>query len=344
MDIQTIWKKADSLRGCLSRLRTTGSRRRYAIDEDPLLVTDPFVSDEAKLLSCKAFRMLPDKTQVFTFPETPLIRTRQGHIMEVVACSVIASEILGLSTDLVRSGAIGHDIGHVPFGHRGEEWMAKAMGRPDFCHEIMGVVICQKIERRGKGLNLTWHTLEAMLRHSGSMARPGMSQEACVLRFADKITYLFHDLNDIVGRMGFPASCDLLDLAATFGNTQRERTTTAIAGLVIESAECGYVSFGESELGRKFHQLRKLMYDEIYPRVTQQDVGPFMEPVLEMLTTLKIGDPFLLLALMTDNDARNLANAQMRDMQAFNKTAISEIVPYLQDIGTVDLCDPDLDW
>jgi hypothetical protein len=247
---------------------------------------------------------------------------------------VIATEILGLNTDLVRSGSIGHDIGHVPFGHRGEEWMAKAMGP----------VICQKIERKGKGLNLTWHTLDAMLRHSGTMARPEMSQEAWVLRFTDKMAYLFADLNDILMRMEYPASHALLDLAATFGKTQRERSISAIAGLVIESAECGRVSFEKSDLGQRFKQLRKLMYEEVYPRVTQQDVGPYMEPVLEMLTTLKIGDPFLILALMTDKDVRSLVNAPMRDMQAFHRTAVNEIVPYLHEIGTVDLCDPDLDW
>ena len=157
MRIESIWKKADSLRGCLSSLKTTESRRRRVPeeDEDPLTVANRFVSDEAKLLSSKAYRVLGDKTQVFTFPKTPLIRTRKTHVMEVAACSAITSELLGLNTDLVRAAAIGHDIGHVPFGHQGEAWMAKAMGRPGFCHEIMGPVIAQKVERKGTGLNLT---------------------------------------------------------------------------------------------------------------------------------------------------------------------------------------------
>jgi dGTPase len=340
---KVIWEKASSLRGCLSSLKTTSSRRRDESDEDPLRVENPFVSDEAKLLSSKTFRVMADKTQVFTFPQHPLIRSRQSHVMEVVAVSVIASEILGLNTNLVRAAAVGHDIGHVPFGHQGEMWMAKAMGQPRFCHEVMGPIIAQKIERKGKGLNLTWNTLEAMMCHSGTMARPGMSQEAWTLRYTDKFTYVFHDFNDAVVRMRYPVSHELLNLANAFGGTQRERTTTAIAGLVVESAECGFVSFERSELGIAFKRLRDLM-NEMYPHVTQQNVGYTMEPTIEFLRMLNIGDPFLLLALMTDRDVANIAAAPMKDMQLFNRTAVSEIAPYLREIGTIDLCDPGLNW
>lgn len=286
--------------------------------------------------------MMADKTQVFTFPQNRLIRSRQAHVLEVVAISVVASDMLGLNTDLVRAAALCHDIGHVPLGHQGESWMAKKMGRP-FCHEVMGPIITQKIERKGKGLNLNWDTLDAGMRHSGNTAREGMSQEAWVLRHTDKFAYIFHDVNDILVRAKYPASRELLDLVNSFGTTQRDRTSTAISGLVVESAEHGRVSFEHSDLGRRFKQLRELMY-EVYPRVTQQNVENTMGPVLDFLEMLKVGDPFLLLALMTDKEAAMIAAAPMKDMQAFNQTAISEIVPHIQDIGSVDLCDPDLDW
>jgi dGTPase len=343
-DIRSIWKEADLLRGCLAHLRQTESRRRYAADdEDPLAVNNPFVSDEARILSSKAFRVLRGKTQVFTFPNSALIRTRLAHTLEVVAVSVITSELLGLNTNLVRAAAIGHDIGHVPLGHQGEMWIVKAMGRPEFCHEVMAPIIAQKIERQGRGLNLTHQTLEAMMRHSGDKATDTMSQEALVLRYTDKITYIFHDVNDIVERMRYPVSDDLRASVNYFGNNQRERTSTAIAGLAVESAECGRVCFQHSELGQKFAHLRDLMY-EVYVRVTQQDVESIMRPVLDFLSMIKVGDPFLLLTLMTDKDVASLAAQPMKDMQAFNHTAISEIVPHLQKIGKVDLCDPDLDW
>jgi dGTP triphosphohydrolase len=221
--------------------------------------------------------------------------------------------------------------------------MAKAMGRPEFCHEVLAPVIAQKIERSGQGLNLTYQTLEAMMRHSGNQATNEMSQEAWVLRYTDKFTYIFHDVNDIVIRMHYPVSGELRELVNDFGDNQRERTSTAIAGLIVESAECGRVSFQNSELGQKFARLRNLMY-EVYVCVTQQDVGSIMQPVLDFLDMLKIGDPFLLLALMTDKDVASLAAEPMKDMRAFNHTSVSEIAPHLQKIGKVDLCNPDLDW
>ena len=342
-DITSIWRKADSLYGCLSHLKTTKGRRRYSEDEDPLKINDCFVADEAKILSSKAFRVLSDKTQVFTLPNNPLVRSRQKHVIEVSAVSVIASEMVGLNTALVRAIAYGHDIGHVPFGHQGESWMAKAMGRPNFCHEVMAPIITQKVERRGQGLNLTHETLEGMMRHSGTTAKEGMSPEAWLLRYTDKFTYIFHDVNDIIGRMRYPVSQELSDLVNFFGDDQRQRTTTAIAGLVIESAEFDRVSFEYSELAQKFKKLRTLMY-EVYPHVTQQDVAETMGSVFEFLEMLRLGDPFLLLALMTDRDVLMIAREKMRDLDLFNKTALNEIVPYLGAIGTIDLCDPDLDW
>ncbi|HEX8931769.1 MAG TPA: HD domain-containing protein, partial [Patescibacteria group bacterium] len=163
---------------------------------------------------------MSDKTQVFTFPNT-LVRNRQKHTFEVAACAMVLAEILGLNTSLTAAAAYGHDIGHVPFGHQGESWMKKAMNRPELCHEIIGVVIAQKIERKGQGLNLTKHTLEAMMGHSGSMSKKSMSQEAWVLRYADKFAYIFHDINDIMGRMKYQAPRELLDLANEFGSNQR---------------------------------------------------------------------------------------------------------------------------
>ena len=136
-NLKALWDKAESLRGCLSNQKTQNGRRR----EESTEVGNPFVNDEAAILESKVWRNLAKKTQVFTLPGNPLIRTRQSHVMEVVAVSIRASELLGLNTGLVRAAAYGHDIGHVPFGHQGETWMAKAMGRPEFCHEVMGVIV-----------------------------------------------------------------------------------------------------------------------------------------------------------------------------------------------------------
>lgn len=340
--IAELWKQVHPLRGCLSHQKTILGRRRLPDIEDPFQIENPFVGDEAKLLSSKAYRTLDSKTQVFTCATNKMIRTRGTHVREVQAVSVIAAELLGLNTDLVRAGAIGHDIGHVPLGHQGEAWIAQQTGLP-FCHEVMGVIIAQRIERKGMGLNLTFETLEAMMRHSGNTAKEGMSPEAWVLRHTDKFAYIFHDVNDIE-RMGYALPEKLMSLVNEFGTTQRMRTSTALAGLVIESAEQGKVSFEKSELGAKFQEIRKLMY-EVYPCVSQQDVSDILGPTVDFLKMLKRGDPFFLLSLMTDHDVLMIKNhTGMRDIDLLNRTAVKEVIPHLASIGPIDLCDPGLGW
>lgn len=337
--------RVKALRGCLSDLKTTKGRRLHPPDEDddPFEVSDPFVGDEAKIMSSKAFRTMKYKTQVLTNPQNPMIRSRHTHVMEVVAVSVITADLLGLNTSLARAIALGHDIGHVPYGHQGEIFMAKAMGKKEFCHERMGPIIAQKIERHGRGLNLTFETLEGMMCHSGKTVREGMTPEAWVVRYADKFAYIFADYNDVVQRMKFHVRPELRDLMDEFGPNQRLRTSTAMGELVIESAECGKVSFEHSECAKNFARLRELMY-EVYVRVTEQNPAPALEPVLDFLRATKLGDPFLLLALMTDRDVTFLAREPMKNVTHLECTALRELIPNLEEIGHVDLCNPCLDW
>lgn len=345
-EIAELVKKANGFGGCMAKLRTMQGRRRKKtandLCEEPLSVKDDFVADEAKLRSSKAYRVQFKKTQVFTLPENPLVRLRGTHVEEVQAISVIASEMLGLNTSLVRAAAVGHDIGHVPLGHQGEEWIAKQMGRK-FCHEAMGVIVAQKIERKGLGLNLCHETLEAMYRHSGQLASEEMTPEAWVVRYCDKFAYIFHDFNDF-HRAGLVPPKDLLDAMNRFGRNQRQRTTTALCGLIVESAEQGRVSFEKSELGREFQNMRKMMY-EIYPRITTQDVDGVLGPVLDFINNMKFPDPFLILALMTDSDVLKIKNhTGIRDINLLKGTTIEEVLPHLNTIGKIDMCDPDLDW
>ncbi|MDB5266473.1 MAG: hypothetical protein JWN89_288 [Parcubacteria group bacterium] len=338
-----VWEEISGLHGCLAHLRTGEGRRQFSSDSDPLTMKNLFVSDEAKITSSKAFRLLRFKTQVLTAPIDPFIRSRETHVMEVVACSVVIAELLGLNIDLVRAIALGHDIGHVPFGHPGEHFLAEAMGRKEFCHEVMGPLIAQKIERQGLGLNLCFETLDGMMRHSGDTAREGMTQEAWVVRWADKIAYLFADYNDISRRMKFPLEQELKALADEFGLDHRERTSTAIAALIVESAACGKVSFENSIWGHKFKKFRSLMMT-VYVRVTQQDLRAMMEPVLEFLTQLKIGDPFLMFALMTDQDVIRLARNPSRNITHLRDTALGERLDYLGEYSHLDICNPYLNW
>lgn len=342
MNAVTINHEVSSLRGCLRNLRMDQSRRVRVEDEDSLQMLDPFASDEAKILSCKAFRLLDSKTQVLTDRGNPFIRTRLSHVMEVVADSVVVSDILGLNTSLVRAIALGHDIGHVPFGHPGEYFLAKHMGKKEFCHEVLGPLVLQKIERKGKGLNLTFDTLEGMMCHSGNKAHPDMSQEAWVVRFMDKVAYLTADYNDMK-RMGYPLPREIHSLMNEFGYTHRERTTTLMCGLLLESCERGHVSFQETEMGHKFVELRRLM-NEVYPRVTQQNLAGTIEPILEFLDGLKIGDAYLLFSLMTDTDVKFLSKESTKNIGHLQQTALAERLEYLPDLPNLDICSPYLNW
>ncbi|MDO8530491.1 MAG: HD domain-containing protein [bacterium] len=350
MTIQAIWEEAKRHVGCLSDLKTKESRRRYPAeeDEDHLFYSCPFIRDETKVCNCKATRGAGGKTQVFSFRKSELIRGRLTHMIEVNGNSVMASDILGLNTNLVRAVALCHDMGHGPLGHPGENWVKKMMGRSDFCHEIMGVVIAQKIERSGKGLNLTWHTLRAIARNSIPVERFGTFSELQLLAFTDAFTYITADANDMEKRGKYTFATELKDLLNLFGSNQRERIDTLIASLVIESAQHGHVSFEHSEPAKKFRLAKDLMYNTVYYRVTEQGVEERMEKAFNRLKRLKIADPFLLLTLMTDNDIRMFTDHPTGDWLAFSATDVAEIVERLPEIerrhGKIDLCDPDLDW
>lgn len=335
---------ANEVAGTLHGHRRTRSRRRDKEDEDKLKMRDPFLSDFYKIISSKAFRLLSHKTQVLTAPENPFIRTRRSHVDDVIAVTGVLCDMLGLNDSLGLAIAAGHDIGHLPFGHPGEEYCARRMGKEKgFCHEVLGVIVAQKIERRGQGLNLTYETLEGMLCHSGDRARPGMTQEAWVVRYADKIAYLFADFHDMEERMGYPIPPNLRALVNEFGSTHRERTTTAQCGLILESFEAGHVSFETSKWGKLFMELRSEMLKH-YRRVTEQGLEEVIEPILVFLEGLEMGNPYLLFSLLTDQDVRRLASQKSRNFEHLKNTALGERLTYVSNLRGIDLCDPSLDW
>ncbi|OHA16766.1 MAG: hypothetical protein A3C79_00330 [Candidatus Taylorbacteria bacterium RIFCSPHIGHO2_02_FULL_45_28] len=336
------------LRGCLSQLKTLQGRRRYSESEEEathstMFVTkkeDEFLVDEIRILCSKAYRRLTGKTQVTCLPRNPHIRNRLTHTMEVVACSVNVSEMLGLNTNLVRAIALGHDLGHAPFGHPGEAYLAERTGKP-YTHEIMGVVLVQHIERRCKGLNLTHEVLDGMMRHSGKNVSDSMTPEAWVVRYADKFAYIFADYNDFI-RMQWKVDSELVSLMNDFGESQRQRVLKVILELARESAVEGKVSFVKCDVAQKFNRLRELMYHE-YPKVTLQNPHRALDPIYDFVDRLKIGDPLLIISLMTDQDVNYLLQQYALNFDHIRSTAVGELIEVIKD-KKIDCCDPDLDW
>lgn len=322
----------------LSAFATRSFKRRFTPRSySPKM--DEGLRDVWKLLESKGSRRLEDKTQVLTEPTSGHIRTRASHTNEVIAHSIRVAEFLGLNVNLVWAIALGHDIGHVPFGHQGEAYFAKRLGRP-FAHEIMSVIVAQRLEREGSGLNLTWQTLDGMFRHGGDNASPTMTPEASIVRVCDKFAYVFADFNDFK-RINYPIKKELTEAMKWFGDTQRARSERCILAMCEESIRLGKVSFLECEEAKRFKELKRLMY-EVYEHITAQNVASILGPVWDFLESTRVGDPWLILALMTDRDVLRLHEKPLLDVGHLMQTSVGELLSWLP--TGIDPCKVDLDW
>lgn len=346
-------KTDKSFLGCLSHLRTEDSaaRRRFKWDEDGFYSGSLFRLDaDLKLPQAKCSRRLPFKTQVVTCPMNGLIRNRMSHTMEVMGIATTIAKDLGLNVDLTRAIALGHDIGHVPFGHVGEKFLSEKLGR-EFKHEVFGVVIAQKIERKGKGLNLTRQTLEGILHHSrGKKALKvvrGMSQEASAVMFADKIAFILADYNDLMrlNPTGFQSEL-VTKVMFRLGKNQRARTRKITNALCLESKEKGKVDFGDCRIAKIFSEAKELMYG-IYHEINFHGAERAMERVFQFIDDIFKNDtinPFIFFALMTDNDVLSLARENILDITKLHFTSVWEQCDYLRKLKRINITDPDLNW
>ncbi|MEN9614006.1 MAG: hypothetical protein RLZZ347_313 [Candidatus Parcubacteria bacterium] len=340
---QELLKRFLATAGALAHLKTNGSHRRKTYEND-FRIGDQFVDDSSVILSSKASRRMGGKNQVASSHHTPHIRNRATHVNEVVAHSIRITEHLGLNIHLTQAIALGHDIGHVPFGHQGENYLQKKWN-PKFTHEVFGVVIAQHIERKGRGLNLTHATLDGMWRHSGKNTSETMTQEAWVVRYADKIAYLFADYNDFK-RLEWRCSSELEKVMAWFGGYQRDRTFRTIMALCEESAKAGRVHFETSEPALMFNKLRGLMYAE-YERVVEQNVARFLDPIYDFINRSELIPPWLGIALLTDEEvSRLIDDPHMLNSRVLMDTGLGEIIrntdrEHLFAINGIEL---DLNW
>lgn len=351
MNIADYTKKLEEVAGCLSSKRTTSWRRRHVDDED-LLVSgvDPFLIDaELKIAFSKAVRRMLDKTQVMTGSHNLHIRKRITHAGEVTASASFISAILGLNVELTKAIALGHDIGHAPFGHDGEKFLSEVSQRP-FRHEVMAVVIAQHIERNGKGLNLTHEVLSGIAQHSRGKGllnvSDAMTEEAKVMMYADKFAYITADYNDLE-RIGCPVPEGLASLMSSLGYNQRERMNTLMAALCIESAAMKSVSFGRckagNEIAEQFSEIKKLMYD-VYPLLNTSNARAVLGRIYEFIQrVVPTADPALVLALMTDQDVLFLAAQPTLDYSHLRQITVAEILPILRE-KKISWWETDLDW
>jgi dGTPase len=243
---------------------------KRAKPEEPSPTRTSFAIDRDRLVHSKAFRRTKHKTQVFLAPVGDHYRTRLTHILEVSQIGRSIARALRLNEDLVEAMALGHDIGHTPFGHVGEELLAKFL--PDgFRHNLQSVRIAEKLEKNGAGLNLTHETLDGILKHSapteGGLETAAWGEpetpEGWVVRYADKIAYLHHDIDDAM-RAGIIAEGDLPGaIRIQLGKDRAERLDTMIFDVIATSYGKPRVRMSDEVL-EATNELRQYMFKNVY--------------------------------------------------------------------------------
>ena len=191
-----------------------------------------FQRDLDRILHCKSFRRLKQKTQVFLLPKGDHYRTRLTHTLEVSQNARTIAKALRLNEDLVEAIALGHDLGHTPFGHAGE----KALNRVyHFSHNVQSLRVVERVEKQGRGLNLTWEVRDGILNHK--TAGNPHTLEGKVLRLSDKIAYINHDMDDAI-RGGILTEEDIpAEIRGVLGNSCKERLNTMVHDVIINSMD-----------------------------------------------------------------------------------------------------------
>jgi dGTPase len=222
-----------------------------------------FQRDRDRIVHCKAFRRLKHKTQVFISPEGDHYRVRLTHTLEVSQIARTVARALRLNEDLTEAISLGHDLGHTPFGHLGEQALAPFLGRP-FRHSEQSLRVVDHLERDGNGLNLTWEVRDGILNHTWSMPTPS-TMEGQVARYADRLAYVNHDIDDAI-RAGLLSEDDLPeDVTKVLGHSHGQRIETLVNDIVRSTAEGPEVRMSEAVFAA-LDSLRDFMFERVYLR------------------------------------------------------------------------------
>ena len=244
--------------------RSYPAERAVAEPDSPLRT--PFQRDRDRIVHSKSFRRLKHKTQVFVAPEGDHYRTRLSHTLEACGIARTVARALGLNEDLTEAIGLGHDLGHPPFGHAGEETLDRCLrrARPDgagFKHNEHSLRVVEVLERDGDGLNLTAPVRDGIVHHTGPV-KPA-TLEGRIVRLVDRVAYINHDIDDAL-RAGILRHEDLPTAEIELlGPTGSIRIDTLVADIVENSRGAGDIVQSE-EVGMAMLRLRKFMFDRVY--------------------------------------------------------------------------------
>lgn len=261
------------------------------VPEAPDPFRTAFQRDRDRIIHSKAFRRLSHKTQVFLSPEGDHYRTRLTHTLEVSQIARTIARALGLNEDLTEAIALGHDLGHTPFGHTGEDALARAMGHclgiegPDevrrlFRHNEQSVRVVEYLEHDGTGLNLTREVVDGIMCHTG--ARRACTLEGRIVATADRIAYVNHDIDDAI-RAGILTEDDLpASTHAVLGSFSSERIATMVHDMVETSSSCGDVRMSDA-VWDAMMELRTFLFERVYVRSDAKGEEPKANRLVESL-------------------------------------------------------------
>ena len=298
---QQLEEREESLSPYAAKSRLTKGRVRA---EAPSPMRTEFQRDRDRIIHSKAFRRLKHKTQVFVAPLGDHYVTRLTHTLEVSQIARSIARALNLNEDLVEAISLGHDLGHTPFGHAGEEVLNDLCSK-GFSHSEQSLRIVESLEKEGKGLNLTWEVREGILKHSKGrediqsyIFDPPSTLEAQICRLADFVAYINHDIGDAI-RAGLIDESDLPQSAvAVFGTSNSQRINTMVCDIIDQSwaatglveAETPMIAMSP-ELLEVANSLRQFLFQNVYEVQTAKVETERAKQVLRFLYQYFVDNP-----------------------------------------------------
>ncbi len=259
MTIRERMEQEEVLRLSQQAAKAMDSQGRIMPEEESDVRTC-FQRDTDRILHSKSFRRLMHKTQVFLRPEGDHYRTRMTHTLEVARIGRTIARALQLNEDLTEAIAMGHDMGHTPFGHAGEVALSEITERP-FLHNEQSLRVVDKLEKDGAGLNLTHEVRMGIVGHTGD--RIPETWEGQIIRYADRIAYLNHDIDDAM-RAGILKESDIpRSVAVLLGDNHSLRINTLVENMISYSATAGQVGM-DGAIAKAMDELRNFMFENVY--------------------------------------------------------------------------------
>lgn len=280
MNLREYFEKREHeiYRACASFSDETAGRQ---VAEEKCDIRTDYQRDRDRIIHSKSFRRLKHKTQVFLAPGGDHYRTRLTHTLEVSQIARTIARALMLNEDLTEAIALGHDLGHTPFGHAGERAL-NAISPKKFSHNEQSVRVVERLEKNGRGLNLTYEVRDGILNHKTS-GNPS-TLEGCIVRISDKIAYVNHDIDDgiragILTNESLPKEC-----TAILGTTTRDRINNLIHAIVTNSMDKDTISLPE-EFDQALKELRSFMFKDLYTNPLAKSEETKAEQLIQMLFT-----------------------------------------------------------